>query len=138
MSRTTKNAALALLALLATAIAAAPASAETYTVTWDAVTTYSDGAALGAGKSVSYSVYWTTDPSLSAASLKPIATATSSLNATFDPTVAGMTRGNTVYFTMKASLGAGQDSGLASVVSWPVPRKAPGAPGATKIIKLKI
>ena len=38
------------------------AFAETRTISWDPVTTYTDNTLIGAGETVSYSVYWTTDP----------------------------------------------------------------------------
>ncbi|HEY5996771.1 MAG TPA: hypothetical protein VIU29_10230, partial [Candidatus Deferrimicrobiaceae bacterium] len=70
MSSTLKRTALSLVAVLALAFAAVPAFAESYTVSWNPVTTYSDGTAFEAGKTVTYTVYWTTDSTLSAASLK--------------------------------------------------------------------
>jgi hypothetical protein len=136
MSRSLNRPGLPLLALLALAFSAAPAYAESYTVSWNPVTAYSDGAPLEAGKTVAYSVYWTTDPSLSAGTLKPVASSTSAVSATFDPTTAGMTRGKAVYFTMKSVLGTGKESPLSPAYSWTVPKKAPGSPGGTKIIRL--
>ena len=43
---------------------ATPAFAETRTISWDPVTTYTDGTPIEAGKTVTYSAYWTTDPGL--------------------------------------------------------------------------
>jgi hypothetical protein len=136
MRRTLKQIAPTVLSLLALVLTAAPAFAETYQVSWDAVTGYSDGAPFEAGKSVTYTVYWSTDSSLSAASLHAIATGTSATSASFDPTTAGMTRGQTVYLTVKSILNSGEESGLAPGVAWSVPRKTPGTPGGTKIIKI--
>ena len=136
MSSTLKRTALSLVAILALAFAAVPAFAETYTVSWNPVTTYSDGSAFEAGKTVTYTVYWTTDSTLSAASLKPIASSTAATSGTFDPTVAGMTRGNTVYLTVKSILNTGEESALAAGVAWVVPKKTPGTPGGTKIIRI--
>lgn len=121
---------------LALACAAVPAFAETYRVYWDPVTRYTDGTALEAGKTVTYTVYWTTDPAFSPASLKTVAASTSATSAPFDPVAAGMARGTTVYFTAKAMTDSGEESSLASGVSWLVPRKPPRSPGNTRIIKL--
>ncbi len=136
MSGLLKRNALTILTLLALTFTAIPAFAESYTASWDPVTAYSDGVAFEAGKTVTYTVYWSTDPTLSVASLKPIMSATAATSATFDPTVATMTRGNTVYFTVKSILNSGEESGLSTAVAWSVPKKTPGAPGGMKIIKL--
>ena len=40
---------------------ATPAFAEPRTISWNPVTTYTDGTPIEAGKTVSYSAYWTTD-----------------------------------------------------------------------------
>lgn len=136
MSCSPKRTILAVLTLLALTFVAIPAFAESYTVSWDPVSTYSDGSVFEAGKTVTYTVYWTTDATLSAASLKPLASSTATVSKVFDPTVAGMTRGNTVYFTVKSILNTGEESALATGVAWVVPKKTPGTPGGTKIIKL--
>jgi hypothetical protein len=136
MHRSKKHNALAVLALLTLSFTALPAFAESYTVAWNPVTSYSDGTPLESGKSVSYTVYWSTDPSLSPASLKPIAAGTAKTSATFDPNVTAMKRGTTVYFTAKSTLSSGEESPLMAGVAWPVPRRAPGTPGGSKIIKL--
>jgi hypothetical protein len=136
MSCSPKRTILAVFSLLALTLTAIPAFAESYTVSWNPVSTYSDGSAFEAGKTVTYTVYWTTDASLSAASLKAIASSTAATSATFDPTVAGMTRGNTAYFTVKSILNTGEESALAAGVAWVVPKKTPGTPGGTKIIRL--
>ncbi|MHB1012718.1 MAG: autotransporter outer membrane beta-barrel domain-containing protein [Desulfobacteria bacterium] len=98
---------------------ATPAFAETRTISWDPVTTYTDNTLIEAGKTVSYSAYWTTDPGLG--SLHTLGTSLATTSTTFDPTVQGMTRGSTVYFTAKAVLSTGEESALSPAFSWVVP-----------------
>jgi len=102
---------------------AIPAFAETRTISWDPVTTYTDGTPIEAGKTVSYSAYWTTDPGLG--SLHTIGTSLAATSTTFDPDVQGMTRGGTVYFTAKAVLNTGEASALSPAYSWVVPVVTP-------------
>ncbi len=108
-----------------------PAFAETRTISWAAVTTYTDGTPIEAGKTVSYSAYWTTDPGLG--SLHTISTDLATTSTTFDPDVQGMDRGGTVYFTVKTVLSAGEVSALSPGFAWvvppvPPPTRAPSAP----------
>lgn len=98
---------------------AAPAFAETRTISWAPVTTYADGTPIEAGKTVTYSAYWTTDPALG--SLHTIGTSLPTTSTTFDPTVQGMPRGGTVYFTANAALNTGEASALSPAYSWVVP-----------------
>jgi len=100
-------------------ILAIPAFAETRTVSWDPVTTYTDDTPIEAGKSVGYSVYWTTDSGLG--SLHAIGTSLATTSTTFDPDAQGMTRGGTVYFTAKAVLSTGEESALSPAFPWVVP-----------------
>jgi len=102
---------------------AIPAFAETRTISWDPVTTYTDGTPIEAGKTVSYSAYWTTDPGLG--SLHTIGTSLAATSTTFDPDVQGMTRGGTVYFTAKAVLNTGEASAFSPAYSWVVPVVTP-------------
>ncbi len=95
--------------------------AETRTVSWSGVTTYADGTPIGAGTSVTYNFYWTSDAALSASSLKPVASSVSQTAATFDPDQKGMPRGQTVYFTGEVVLGTGVKSGLSTAYPWTVP-----------------
>ncbi len=102
---------------------ATPAFAETRTISWDPVTTYTDNTPIEAGKTVLYSAYWTTDPGLG--SLHTIGTSLATTSAAFDPIVQGMTRGGTVYFTAKAVLNTGEESALSPAYSWVVPLVTP-------------
>ncbi len=95
------------------------AFAETRTISWDPVTTYTDNTPIEAGKTVRYSAYWTADPGLG--SLHTIGTSLATTSTTFDPDAQGMTRGGTVYFTAKAVLNTGEESALAPAYSWVVP-----------------
>jgi len=119
---------------------AIPAFAETRTISWSAVTTYTDGTPIEAGKTVSYSVYWTTDPGL--ASLHSIGTSIAETSTPFDPDVLGMIRGGTVYFTVKTVLSANEISALSPGYAWVVPpapptTRAPSAPKGGIIIRKK-
>ena len=103
-----------ILAALATS-----ASAESRTISWNPVTTYTDGTPIEAGKTVSYSAFWTTDPGLG--SLRTIGTSLATTSTAFDPDVQGMTRGGAVYFTAKAVLNTGEESALSPGYAWVVP-----------------
>jgi hypothetical protein len=117
---------------------AIPAFSETRTISWNPVTTYTDNTPIEAGKTVKYSVYWTTDPGLG--SLRTIGTSLTTTSTTFDPDVQGMPRGGTVYFTAKDILNTGEASALAPATAWVVPlatpaKPVPGAPTGGSIIK---
>jgi len=102
---------------------AVPAFAETRTISWDPVTTYTDNTAIEAGKTVSYTAYWTTDPGLG--SLRILGASLATTSTTFDPDIQGMTRGGTVYFTAKAVLSTGEESALSPAYAWVVPLVTP-------------
>ncbi|MDD5762771.1 MAG: hypothetical protein PHP88_09740 [bacterium] len=105
---------------------ATPAFPETRTISWDPVTTYTDNTLIEAGKTVSYSAYWTTDPGLG--SLRTLGTSLPTTSTTFDPDVQLMTRGGTVYFTAKAVLSTGEESALSPAYAWVVPLVTPPPP----------
>jgi hypothetical protein len=121
-----KKAARALLWIGLLATLATPAFAETLTISWDPVTTYTDGSPIETGKTATYSAYWTTDPGLG--SLHVIGTSLATTYTTFDPAVQGMTRGGTVYFTAKAVLNTGEASAFSPAFPWVVPVIAPPPP----------
>jgi hypothetical protein len=102
---------------------ATPAFAETRLISWAPVTSYTDGTPIEAGRTVTYTAYWTTDPGLG--SLRTIGASLATTSTTFDPTVQGMPRGGTVYFTAKAVLSTGEESVLSPAYSWVVPVVAP-------------
>ncbi len=104
---------------------ATPAFAETRTISWDPVTTYTDNTPIESGKTITYTAYWTTDAGLSLASLRTLGASLATTSTTFDPTVQGMTRGGTVYFTAKAVLDTGEESALSPAYAWVVPLVTP-------------
>ena len=137
-----------LLLAIAILLASIPSAvAETRTISWNPVTTYTDGTPIEAGNTVSYTAYWTTDPGLG--SLLTIGTSLATTSTTFDPDVKGMTRGGTVYITMKAVLNTRAESALSPACAWVVPLapttpeaptapttpSAPSAPTGGRIIK---
>ena len=77
------------------------------------VTTYTDGTPIEAGKTVIYSAYWTTR-FCGSTCCAPLGASIAATSTTFDPTVQGMPRGGTVYFTAKAVLGTGGGVGALS------------------------
>ncbi len=109
-----------LLAILATAVAA-----QAETLSWNAVTTYTDGTSIGSA-TVTYQAYWTTDSTL-ATGLNAIGSSSTSTSRTFNVDTAGMPRGSIIYFTCSATVN-GTTSALAAPLSWNVPTKAPSAP----------
>jgi hypothetical protein len=135
---TMKKASKYLLRVWILAALATPAFAETRTISWDPVTTYTDGTSIETGKTVSFSVYWTTDPGLG--SLRTIGTGITATSTSFDPDLQGMTRGGTVYFTAKVVLNTGEESAISHAHAWVVPpatpaTRAPSPPAGGTIIK---
>ena len=113
----------ALLVMLFAVSFAASASAET--LSWNAVTQYTDGTSIGSA-TVTYQAYWT--PNSNMTGLNTLGSAGSSTSRTFNVDTSGMPRGSIIYFTCKATV-SGVDSSLASALSWNVPTKSPSAPG---------
>ena len=106
------------------------AAAETRTISWTAVTTYTDGTPIESTKTVTYDIFWTSDPGLTPSSLRTVAASVSLTSAVFDPDVLVMPRGQVVYFTGDAVLSTGEKSALASSYAWTVPTVTP-PPAAT-------
>jgi hypothetical protein len=103
-------------------------SAEQRQVSWTPVTTYTDGTPIGADEALTYSVYWTDDPWLSPGSLRNLVSSLPETSITFDPTDAGMPRGQTIYFTAKSVLNTGEQSSLSTAAAWNVPVYVPSSP----------
>ncbi len=103
-------------------------SAEQRQVSWTPVTTYSDGTPIGADEVLTYSIYWTDDPWLSPGSLRPLVSSLPETSFPFDPTDAGMPRGQTIYFTAKSVLNTGEQSSLSTATAWNVPVLVPSSP----------
>jgi hypothetical protein len=120
---------------------ATSALAEPRAISWNPVTTYTDGSTIEAGKTITYSAYWTTDPGLG--SLHAIGTSLATTSTTFDPDVQGMPPGGTVYFTAKTALNTGEVSALTPGYAWvvplastpPPPTPPPSPPTSGKIFK---
>lgn len=103
-------------------------SAEQRRVTWTPVSTYTDGTPIGADKILTYRVYWTTDPGLSTGSLRSLVSSIPETSITFDPTDAGMPRGQTIFFTAKSVLNTGEQSSFSEAVAWDNPVLVPSSP----------
>lgn len=121
---------LILASVLVTVIVICAAAAGAETLSWNAVTTYTDGSAI-APASVTYTAVWSTSSSLT--SPTTLASATSSVSTTFNITTAGMPRGSTIYFGVKATVG-GVDSAYSSALSWLVPTLSPSSPGNLRVL----
>ena len=117
----TKVILLSLAFVLCTVVFSFTAQAET--LSWSAVTTYTDGSAIGA--SVTYTPVWSTSSNL--ASPTTLASSISGTSTTFNITTATMPRSNTVYFAVKATVN-GVDSAYSSTLSWHVPSVSPSSP----------
>jgi hypothetical protein len=112
-----------LLAILATAIAA-----QAETLSWGAVTTYTDGTSIGS-TTVTYQAYWSTSSGTNG--LTALGSSTTSTSVAFNIDTAGMPRGQTIYFRCRATV-AGVNSAYSASLSWAVPAaaaKTPTAPG---------
>ncbi len=114
---------------IATSIVICAAGARAETLSWNAVTTYTDGSSIGSA-TVSYTAVWSTSSSLT--SPTTVASGTSSTSATFNVGTAGMPRGSTIYFGVKATIG-GVDSAYSSALSWTVPNLTPSSPGNLRV-----
>src|SRR5512142_1445427 len=106
-----------LLACLALVLALPGLSnAEPRTLTWNAVTTYSDGTPIESNVYITYNMYWTSDAGLSADSLIPVVSSAVQTTYTFDPDLVGMPRGTTFYLTGETVLSTGARSSLTPAV----------------------
>ena len=122
----TKIILLSLAFVLCTVVFSFTAQAET--LSWSAVTTYTDGSAIGA--SVTYTPVWSTSSNL--ASPTTLASSISGTSTTFNITTAAMPRGNTVYFAVKATV-SGVASAYSSPLSWQVPSVSPSSPANLRL-----
>jgi hypothetical protein len=109
-------------------IAASPLLAHAETLSWNAVTTYTDGSAITAP--VTYTAVWSTSSTL--ASTTTLASSISTLSTTFNVTTAAMPRGSTIYFGVRATVG-GVNSAYSAPLSWLVPTIAPSSPGNLRV-----
>jgi len=104
-------------------------SAQAETLSWNAVTTYTDGSAIGSTP-VTYTAVWSTSSSLT--SPTTLVTGTSSLSSTFNITTAAMPRGTTIYFGVRSTVG-GVNSAYSTALSWLVPTLSPSSPSNLRV-----
>ncbi len=112
----------------ALAIAAFPLFANAETLSWNAVTTYTDNSPITAP--VTYTAVWSTSSTL--ATPVTLATSISTTSTTFNVTTAAMPRGSTIYFGVRATVG-GVNSAYSTPLSWLVPSIAPSTPGNLRV-----
>jgi hypothetical protein len=118
-----------------TIVRQASSSPETWRLAWDPVTRYADGKNLEPGRFVRYDVYWTRDPSLAAGTLIPLASSIPAAYAEFQTQAQGMTTNERIYFTLRATLDAGEQSALSGQLAWRVSNKGPAPPSRGKIVR---
>lgn len=99
-------------------------SAGAETLSWTAVTQYTDGTSIGTA-TVTYQAYWT--PNSNMTGLNTLGTSGTTTSRVFNVDTVGMPRGSIIYFTCRATV-SGTDSALATALSWNVPTKSPSAP----------
>jgi len=116
------------LTVLVLVFAAGTARAETKTLSWNAVTTYTDGTPIAG--TVTYTMFWSASASLT--SPHYLANDITGLSVTFDINTEGMARGTTVYFSGTAKV-ASSTSANAPAYAWVTPYKVPNAPGNLRI-----
>jgi hypothetical protein len=110
-------------------------STQIYRLNWDPVTTTWDGTPIDPGRTVRYTAYWTDDPALSAASLRPLASLISGTALDFDPSANQMMKNQVAYLTVRAILDTGDQSSLAASLAWRVENSGPVPPAKGRIIK---
>ena len=116
-------------------MSAPPVSTQIYRLYWDPVTTTWDGTPIDPVRTVRYTAYWTDDPALSAASLRPLASLISGTALDFDPSENQMMKNQVAYLTVRAILDTGDQSSLAASLTWRVENSGPVPPAKGKIIK---
>ena len=114
------------------AIGATAATAEAETLSWNAVTTYTDGASIGS-TTVTYQAYWSTSSGTSG--LNPLGSSSTSRSRTFNVDTEGMPRGQTIYFRSRATV-AGATSAYSSALQWTVPAATPKVPSAPSNLQM--
>jgi hypothetical protein len=119
----------------APSVSAPIASSEIWRINWDPVTTNWDGTPLDPVRTVRYTAYWTDDPALSSASLRPLASLISGTALDFDPSKNQMSKNQVVYLTVQAILDTGEQSSLAASLGWRVENAGPAPPAKGRIIK---
>ncbi len=116
-----------LLTITATAI-----TAQGETLSWNGVTTYTDGTSIG-NATVTYRAYWSTNSNLT--NLDTLGSSTTSTSRSFSVDNENMPRGSVIYFTVRATVN-GTDSALASPLSWNVPAATANVPSAPTNLRM--
>ena len=114
------------------AVAATAVTAHAETLSWNAVTTYTNGSSIGSA-TVTYRAYWSTSSNLT--NLQTLGSSTTSTSRSFNVDNESMPRGSAVYFTTKATVG-GVDSALSSSMSWNVPAGTNPVPSAPTNLRM--
>jgi len=123
-----KSIILSLVLIMVLIICAGAARAET--LSWNAVTTYTDGSAIGSTP-VTYTAIWSTSASLT--SPTTLVSGTSSLSTTYNITTAAMPRGSTIYIGVRSTVG-GVNSAYSTALSWLVPTLSPSSPSNLRVL----
>lgn len=103
------------------------ALAETRQLSWNPVTTYTNGTPIEPGRTVSYTVCWSNDPWLAADTLRTLVSSITATSTTFDPVAEEMVNYQTIYFTVKTVLTTGEESALSAALPF-VPPAADAVP----------
>jgi hypothetical protein len=114
------------------AIGATAAIAQAETLSWNAVTTYTDGSSIGSA-TVTYQAYWSTSSGTSG--LNPLGSSGTSRSRTFNVDTESMPRGQTIYFRSRATV-AGTNSAYSSAMQWAVPAATPKVPSAPSNLQM--
>ena len=127
-----RNTFIAMGLLFLSVIAATAITAQAETLSWNAVTSYTDGSSIGSA-SVTYQAYWTSNSNLTG--LHTLGSSTTQTSRSFNVDSSGMPRGSVVYFTTKATVN-GVDSALSASLSWNVPPAATLVPSAPDNLRI--
>ena len=104
------------------ALSGSVVQAETRQLSWDAVTTYTDGSPVETWKNVNYTVYWSNDPWLALDTLHTLVPSTPNTSVTFDPAAGEMSSYQMVYFAIRSVLSTGEESVLSDAMPYsPLP-----------------
>jgi hypothetical protein len=117
-----------LLAVIVAVMAVTIVSAQTRTVSWSPITTYSDNTTIEAGNAVTYSV-WRQDSVTLA--IVQLANRISAVSATFDD--ATLVKGRTYNFWAAAHLSSGQSSDNSAVYPWLFPQGKAATPAGLNV-----
>ena len=117
-----------LLALFVAVMSIPYAMAATRTVSWGAVTAYTDGSAIEPGNVVTYSIWRQDNVTLA---IVQLANRISTTSATFDDS--GLVKGRTYGFWAQAQLASGQSSDNSAVYPWLFPQGKAAIPAGLAV-----